>query len=110
MDRAAILALNNASAVETSLLTAERLNALLGMAFHVGLADEGRAAVLVAFDQTAAYDSPNFATVRRRYGRFAYVDRVVVAAGCRGRGLPGASTRTSLASHASPDYPSSPAR
>ena len=34
---------------------------------------------LIAFDQDADYDSPNFLWFRERYGRFVYVDRNVVA-------------------------------
>jgi len=86
VDRAAILALNNAHAVELSWLTAERLHELLARAFHarqVGAA----AAFLLAFDQDADYDSPNFLWFRARYPRFVYIDRVVVAPAARGRGL-----------------------
>ena len=85
VDRAAILALNNAHAVELSWLTAERLHELLGRAFHarqVGAVE----AFLLAFDQDADYDSPNFLWFRARYLRFVYVDRVVVAPAARGKG------------------------
>ena len=44
-------------------------------------------AFLIAFDQDARYDSPNFLWFRDRYPRFVYVDRIVVAAPVRGRGL-----------------------
>jgi uncharacterized protein len=84
-DEPAILALNNAHAVELSLLTAERLHELLGRAFlacRIGDAE----AFLLAFDQAADYDSPNFLWFRARYPRFVYVDRVVVAPAARGRG------------------------
>lgn len=82
----ALLALNNAHAAELSWLEPERLAHLVGQAFlarRVGVAD----ALLIAFDQDADYDSPNFLWFRERYGRFVYVDRIVVAAGARGRGL-----------------------
>jgi len=39
-----------------------------------------------AFDQGAAYYSPNYLCFRQRYRRFVYVDRVVVAPAARGRG------------------------
>lgn len=84
-DQRAILALNNAHAVELSWLTAERLSELLGRAFHgrrIGDAE----AFLLAFDQDADYDSPNFLWFRARYPRFVYIDRVVVAPSARGRG------------------------
>ena len=48
----------------------------------IGSAD----AFLLAFDQRASYDSPNFMWFRRRYTRFVYVDRVVVSPSMRGRG------------------------
>lgn len=53
------------------------------MAARIGDAD----ALLLAFDQDAAYDNPNFAWFKARYGRFVYVDRIVVAPAARGRGL-----------------------
>ena len=79
-------ALNNAHAVELSWLTPNRLLHLAAEAFaanRIGDAD----ALLLAFDQDADYDSPNFLWFRARFRRFVYVDRVVVAAHARGRGL-----------------------
>lgn len=84
--QAALLALNNDHAVELSLLDAVGLRHLVGaaaLAMRVGQGD----ALLIAFDQTAAYDSPNFLWFRARYPRFIYVDRVVTAAAARGRRL-----------------------
>lgn len=83
---AALLALNNAHAVELSWLEPERLARLVAEAFlarRVGVAD----ALLLTFDQDADYDSPNFLWFRARYPTFVYVDRVVVADSARGRGL-----------------------
>ena len=88
----ALLDLNNAHAVELSMLEADRLAQMVGEAFaarRVGLAD----ALLITFDQDADYDSPNFLWFRDRYERFVYVDRVVTAAAARGRGLAGALYR-----------------
>jgi uncharacterized protein len=82
----AVLALNNAHAMELSWLAPERLQYLVAHAFaarKIGGAD----AFLLAFDQDAAYDSPNFLWFRARFQRFVYVDRVVVAEAARGRGL-----------------------
>ncbi len=82
----ALLALNNAHAVELSWLEPERLGHLVRQAFlawRVGEAD----ALLLAFDEGADYDSPNFLWFRARLARFVYVDRVVVAAAVRGQGL-----------------------
>jgi predicted GNAT superfamily acetyltransferase len=86
IDTAAVLTLNRASETETSPLDLAALEALLATAFHVGLRDAGRQAFLIAFDQGARYDSPNFLWFRERYPRFVYVDRIVVAAHARGQG------------------------
>jgi hypothetical protein len=81
----ALLALNNAHARELSWLEPERLQDLVAQAFlarRIGNLD----ALLLAFDQDADYDSPNFLWFRSRYPRFLYVDRIVVASSARGRG------------------------
>jgi predicted GNAT superfamily acetyltransferase len=80
------LALNNAHATELSWLGAARLAELTRRAFYarrVGNID----AFLLAFDQDADYDSPNFLWFRDRRPHFIYVDRIVVAPEARGRGL-----------------------
>ena len=80
-----VLALNNEHAEELSWLDAARLAELIGRAFlarRIGSVD----AFLLAFDQDADYDSPNFLWFRPRYPRFVYVDRIVVARRARGRG------------------------
>jgi predicted GNAT superfamily acetyltransferase len=87
IDEPAVLSLNAASEVETSPLDAAGLKALLGEAFHVGLCDHGREAFLIAFDEQASYASPNYLWFRERYPRFVYVDRIIVSASARGRGL-----------------------
>ena len=81
----ALLTLNNAHAQELSWLEAERLEYLISEAFlarRIGRLD----AFLLAFDQDARYDSPNFIWFRARYPRFVYVDRIVVAPSARGHG------------------------
>jgi predicted GNAT superfamily acetyltransferase len=81
----AVLALNNAHAVELSWLEPRRLAALLRQAFHarrLGAVD----AFLLALDERASYDSPNYRWFRERHARFVYVDRVVVTPASRGRG------------------------
>ena len=80
----ALLALNNAHAAQLSWLEPERLDHLVGQAFlarRIGLD-----AFLLALDQDADYDSPNFLWFRARHPRFVYVDRIVVASSARGRG------------------------
>lgn len=81
----AVLVLNNEHAAELSWLEPDRLSYLLGEAFYarrIGNLD----AFMIAFDQDAGYDSPNFVWFRERYPRFVYVDRIAVAAHARGRG------------------------
>ena len=80
-----ILTLNNAHSVELSWFDVDRLKSLLRQAFYarmIGSAD----AFLLAFDQSASYDSSNYMWFRQRYTRFVYVDRVVVSPSMRGRG------------------------
>ncbi len=84
--RDALLQLNNESAAETSFLDAARFEHLVAQAF-VALHVPAAQAILIALDQDAAYDSPNFAWFADRYDRFVYVDRIVVASSARGRGL-----------------------
>ncbi len=85
-DRQALLALNNASARETSLLTAERFNQLVGTA-RVALFCPPAAALLLAFEQSDAYDGRHFLWFRDRLDRFMYIDRVIVAEEHRRHGL-----------------------
>lgn len=85
-DLPAVLVLNNLHARELSLLDAVKLEHLVGqsyLALRVGAAD----AFMLAFDETADYHSPNYLWFKARHARFAYVDRVAVAAHARGRGL-----------------------
>jgi predicted GNAT superfamily acetyltransferase len=81
----ALLALNNDHAQELSWLEAAKLRDLVNQAFsarRIGAVD----AFLLAIDQSARYDSPNFLWFGDRYPRFVYVDRIVVAESARGRG------------------------
>ena len=80
-----LLALNNAHARELSWLEPERLEYLVKEAF-LARRIENLDAFLLAFDQDARYDSPNFKWFCARYPRFVYVDRIVVASSARGRG------------------------
>lgn len=82
---AAVLALNNEHAEELSWLEAPRLSELVTRAFYARRIGDLEA-FLLAFDQDADYDSPNFLWFRTRYPRFVYVDRIAVAASARGRG------------------------
>jgi len=79
-----ILALNNAEAAAVNALTPEELAAQVALAFSARMTPEG---FLVAFCETTPAQGPNHAWFLRRGGRFAYVDRVVVAPAARGRGV-----------------------
>jgi predicted GNAT superfamily acetyltransferase len=81
-----LLALNNANARELSWLEPDRFTHLVNEAF-LALATENGDAMLLAFDQDADYDSPNFLWFRGRYPRYVYLDRIVVAQAARRRGL-----------------------
>jgi predicted GNAT superfamily acetyltransferase len=77
-------ALNNEYAQELSFADAPRFAHLVAQAFfarHIGTS-----AFIIAFDETADYDSPNYLWFRARFARFVYVDRVVTAAAARGQG------------------------
>lgn len=84
--KAALLALNNANAKETSYLTPEAWQAMIAGAYSATCM-EGQAALLITFDQDADYDSVNFKWFRERLGRFVYIDRIVVSESHRGAGL-----------------------
>ena len=81
----AVLALNNEHAEELSWLDQEQLSHLISQAFYASRIGNLEA-FLLAFDQTADYDSPNFLWFKKRYPRFVYVDRIAVASSARGRG------------------------
>ncbi|QIG50366.1 GNAT family N-acetyltransferase [Nordella sp. HKS 07] len=84
-ERARVLALNNAHAVETSLLDDGKLARMLDEAFlatRIGDVD----AFLIVFDEKARYDSPNFEWFRAHYPTFVYVDRIVTGPQARGKG------------------------
>ncbi|WP_035684010.1 GNAT family N-acetyltransferase [Bradyrhizobium sp. Cp5.3] len=84
--RDALLRLNNASARETSLLTPERFDQLIGCA-RLALVVRPAAALLLAFEQSDCYDGGHFLWFRDRFDKFLYVDRVIVAEEHRRRGM-----------------------
>lgn len=84
--QAALRALNNANARETSFLTAEEWGALVAGSF-AATCTAGATALLIALDQGADYTSANFKWFQARRRRFVYVDRVVVSERCRRQGL-----------------------
>jgi len=86
-DITSTLALNNAHSKETSLLDAVSLTALLGSAFYARGIDQGASALLIALDQDAPYDNPNFSWFKQRRDSFVYVDRIIVSETKRGQGI-----------------------
>jgi predicted GNAT superfamily acetyltransferase len=87
VDAAGMLALNQAHVLETSSLDLAGMQAQIDQAFYLGTCEAGGAeAFLLAVDQDAAYDSPNFLWFRHRYPRFVYIDRVIVAPSQRQKG------------------------
>ena len=88
-DFAAICALNLANVQHTSAMDLKRLAELHGLSCHhrVGCVDGVVAAFLLAMSGSAAYENDNFKWFAQRYGRFLYLDRIVVAAACRGMGV-----------------------
>lgn len=82
-----ILDLNNAHAVETSSLDLAAAERLLAMCCYAKCVSTGMRGFLLALDQDAAYDNENFHWFRRRFERFVYIDRVIVAQDARGQGL-----------------------
>lgn len=85
----AVLALNAESVQFLSPLDRARLLQLHAQAaFHRVVELEGAVvAFLLAFREDAGYDSPNFRWFVCHVPQFLYIDRVVVAAAARGRGL-----------------------
>jgi len=83
------LALNQADVVATSPLDPQRLSTLAGTATCFDVFVEGAQVLgfLLAFRETDGHDNMNFAWSLERYPRFFYIDRIVVAAEHRGRGI-----------------------
>ncbi len=87
--RDAILALNQSEVPHVGTLTGPQLDRLLAEARYARVVerDGALAAFLIGFGPGADYHSPNYQYFDTRYDRFAYCDRIVVAAASRGLGL-----------------------
>jgi len=81
-----LLALNNAFAAETSYQSEEDWTRLVEQA-RFGYAVPPADGFLIGMDQSADYHSPNFLWFKARFDRFAYIDRIVIAASAHGRGI-----------------------
>jgi predicted GNAT superfamily acetyltransferase len=55
--------------------------------FRIAVADEEIAGVLIAFDPTAGYKSPNFLWFKEHYDAFIYIDRIMIARNFRRKGI-----------------------
>lgn len=85
-DQPVLLTLNNTHAAALSWQSPAQFAALLQQACWARTSGQGDA-LLVALDQDAYYDNPNFAWLAQRFERFVYIDRIVVAGHAQGRGL-----------------------
>ena len=94
-----VLALNNAAGPGILPMDAAKLRFFWENAdyFRVAEKDGLLAGFLIALSQEAAHDSPNFLWFRERYPRFAYVDRIAVAAHARRREEAGLHTLICIA-------------
>jgi uncharacterized protein len=86
LELTACLDLNNRHKIELSELDAAELARLVSIAFYAR-GTRNPMSMLLAYDQSADYASPNFLWFKARFDRFVYIDRVVVAADGRGLGL-----------------------
>ncbi len=88
-DFAAILALNEESVAVLSPLSEESLAKLHAQAAAHFVVEQNGCVVafLLALREGAGYASPNYRWFAKRYARFLYVDRVVVALAAHGQGL-----------------------
>ena len=84
-DLTAVLALNNAHAVEVNALTADALAALVAVSAHARVIDDGRGFLIALSDQTPV-QGPNHAWFLAHYPAFLYIDRVVISPLSRGLG------------------------
>ena len=106
-DVPALLALNDAHAVELSLLGADKLRELLRVAaLAAAIGSPGRPdAFLLAFDHDTPPQGPNHSWFLARHPRFLYVDRVCVEPRERRRGLARALYAYALAEAARRGFP-----
>ena len=86
-DADVILSLNNANAVETSVLDGPGLSALLNSAFYARGVGRGATAFLIALDHNASYANPNFEWFKAARESFVYIDRIIVSNSARGQGI-----------------------
>ncbi len=81
-----VLELNNQHAQEVNELSHVELERLIQIAARARMTADGSGFV-IAYDETTPPQGPNHAWFLARQSPFLYIDRVVVAAAARGRGL-----------------------
>ena len=88
-DSAAVLRLNAESVEVLNAMDQARLDWLNQLAaWHLIAEDDlGVQGFLLTFTDGSAYDSTNYRWLAARFKQFLYVDRIVIDAGTRGRGL-----------------------
>jgi uncharacterized protein len=84
--RANILRLNEENARDTSSLSLAKMARMISAARVATMVEPG-IAFLLAFDQSADYDSWNFIWFRERFDSFLYVDRIAIGKDHRRLGL-----------------------
>jgi uncharacterized protein len=85
LEQDALIAVNNAHAVELSWVEKPQFERIISSAIYArGIAPAK--GFLIALDQTAPYDNFNFQWFRARYENFIYVDRIVVDGAFRRQG------------------------
>lgn len=103
-----ILELNDAAVPHVNSIPESRLAHLHRQGLYLGIVRQNGegplAGFLLALTERADYDSENFGYFKRRYARFVYVDRIVVAAGFRRAGV-GATLYADLHRHVPPGAP-----
>jgi predicted GNAT superfamily acetyltransferase len=105
-DFPAVLALNDAHAAEVNALGAEGLASLVAIAAHALVVDDANAKLegfVIVLDERTPPCGPNHGWFAARHSAFSYVDRIVVDAASRGRGVARALYEHVAALH--PDRP-----
>lgn len=90
-DLEALLALNKSEVPHVGSIDAARMEHLFREAAYFPILESGgeTAGFVICMDQDADYDSLNYLWFQERYGRFFYVDRIVVSANFRRQGIAG---------------------